>query len=55
MEVMLETYSRTGRCPFPIHDSFLAPVEDLEVLEDVMLSVGERWGLPLRVKRASVS
>ncbi|GLB64923.1 hypothetical protein NCCP2495_28030 [Dietzia sp. NCCP-2495] len=55
MEVMLQTYSRTGRCPFPIHDSFLAPVGDLEVLEDVMLSVGERWGLPLRVKRASVS
>jgi hypothetical protein len=37
MEVMTRMIQRTGRCPLPIHDSFLVADIDAESLKETMV------------------
>ena len=45
IQVMLEVTKRTGRCPLPIHDSFLVAETDAQILMEVMWEVARRQGL----------
>ena len=50
IDVMTRMIHKTGRCPLPMHDSFLVPDIDAEVLKETMLRVAAEHGLRLRVK-----
>jgi hypothetical protein len=50
VEVMLQMIEKTGRCPLPIHDSFLVVREDQELLHQTMLEVATNHGLILQVE-----
>src|SRR5829696_32826 len=45
MQVMLRMIRRTGRCPLPLHDSFLVPDIDAKPLADTMREVAHEYGL----------
>lgn len=53
VKVMLRMIDRTGRCPLPVHDSFLVPNTDQEVLDSTMQEVAVEEGLPLSLKRST--
>ena len=48
--VMLEMLSLTGRCPFPIHDSFIVPEQDARQLKRVMETQASLRGIETLVK-----
>lgn len=50
VKVMLRMIERTGRCPMPIHDSFLVADIDQEALASTMQEVASEEGLPLCLK-----
>lgn len=50
VRVMQRVLAETGRCPLPVHDSFLVADLDREVLVRVMHEVAAEEGLPLRLK-----
>jgi hypothetical protein len=50
VRVMLRMIARTGRCPMPVHDSFLLADIDQEVLASTMLEVASEEGLALCLK-----
>ena len=50
MEVMTRMIRRTGRCPLPIHDSFLIPEIDADILSRTMIEVARGYGLELDLK-----
>lgn len=50
MAVMLEMLSLTGRCPFPIHDSFIVPEQDAQQLKRVMETQASFRGIETLVK-----
>lgn len=50
VRVMQRVLAETGRCPLPVHDSFLVADLDQEVLARVMRGVAAEEGLPLRLK-----
>lgn len=50
IEVMQRMVRRTGRCPLPVHDSFLVADIDGDVLVEVMALVAYRHRLPLSLK-----
>ena len=52
MEVMTRMIHRTGRCPLPIHDSFLVADIDTESLRQTMKEVARQNGLRLKVKES---
>ena len=45
VEVMTRVMARTGRAPLPVHDSFLVPDIDAEVLAHVMTEVAAEHGV----------
>lgn len=50
MAVMREMISLTGRCPFPIHDSFIVPEQDAQQLKRVMETQASFRGIETVVK-----
>ena len=52
MEVMTRMIQRTGRCPLPIHDSFLVADIDTEPLKETMTQVAGEHGLVLNLKES---
>src|SRR6476620_8387443 len=50
MEVMTRMIQRTGRCLLPIHDSFLVPEIDADILSQTMIEVAREYGLELDLK-----
>ena len=50
VRVMLRMIERTGRCPLPVHDSFLVADLDQAVLASVMREVASEEGLDLCLK-----
>lgn len=50
IQVMLRMIHRTGRCPLPMHDSFLVADIDKELLVDTMTEVATQNHLQLRLK-----
>jgi hypothetical protein len=50
MEVMTRMIQRTGRCPLPVHDSFLVPEIDADILSRTMTEVAREYGLELELK-----
>ena len=50
IEVMTRMIQRTGRCPLPIHDSFLVPDIDADMLSQTMIEVSREYGLRLDLK-----
>ena len=50
MKVMTRMIQRTGRCPLPIHDSFLVPEIDADILSQTMIEVAREYGLQLDLK-----
>jgi hypothetical protein len=50
VRVMQRVLAETGRCPLPVHDSFLVADLDQEVLARVMREVAAEEGLPLCLK-----
>ena len=52
MEVMTQMIHQTGRCPLPIHDSFLVADIDTESLRQTMKEVARQHGLSLKVKES---
>ena len=52
MEVMTRMIQRTGRCPLPVHDSFLVADIDTEGLRQTMKAVAQHHGLWLKVKES---
>jgi hypothetical protein len=55
MEVMTRMVDKTGRCPLPVHDSFLVPQMDAEVLGEIMVEVAGDYGLQLGIKNTGAS
>jgi hypothetical protein len=53
VRVMTLVLAETGRCPLPIHDSFLVADLDQEVLASVMHQIASEEGLPLCLKVSS--
>lgn len=53
VRVMLRIFAMTGRCPLPVHDSFLVADIDEEALAFVMQEVASEEGLPLCLKASS--
>lgn len=45
IEIMTRVMTITGRCPLPMHDSFLVPACDAEVLAQVMAEVAAEYGV----------
>lgn len=45
VEIMKRVMASTGRCPLPMHDSFLVPACDAEVLAQVMEEVAAEYGV----------
>ncbi|MFA1704934.1 hypothetical protein ACDT10_18710, partial [Mycobacterium intracellulare] len=52
VKVLLKMIDRTGRCPLPMHDSFLVADIDAEVLNQAMIVVAEEYGLRLTLKES---
>ncbi|MCX5044644.1 hypothetical protein OG921_15860 [Aldersonia sp. NBC_00410] len=52
IEVMTEMIHRTGRCPLPIHDSFLVADIDAGALRQTMKEVARHHGLTLKLKES---
>ena len=50
MQIMLRTTERTGRCPLPLHDSFLVAETDADTLARTMREVADEHGLRLALK-----
>jgi hypothetical protein len=50
VEVMTRMIQRTGRCPLPVHDSFLVPDIDADILSQTMREVARDHGLRLNLK-----
>ena len=50
MRVMLRMIGRTGRCPMPVHDSFVVADIDQEALDFTMREVALEGGLVLCLK-----
>ncbi len=50
VRVMLRMITRTGRCPMPVHDSFLVADIDQEALASTMQEVASEEGLDLYLK-----
>jgi hypothetical protein len=50
IEVMTRMIQRTGRCPLPVHDSFLVPDIDADILSRTMKEVARDHGLRLNLK-----
>ena len=50
VEVMEEMIAATGRCPLPVHDSFLVADTDEDALRQVMDRVARRRGLTLKLE-----
>ncbi len=50
VEVMTRMIERTGRCPLPVHDSFLVPDIDADILSQTMMEVARDYGLRLNLK-----
>lgn len=50
VQVMLRMIKKTGRCPLPMHDSFLVADIDRDVLAETMREVASENGLPLHLK-----
>jgi len=50
IEVMTRMIQRTGRCPLPMHDSFLVPQIDADILSQTMMEVAREYGLRLNLK-----
>ena len=50
IEVMTRMIQTTGRCPLPIHDSFLVPEIDADILSQTMIEVSREYGLRLDLK-----
>lgn len=55
VQVMLRVLEETGRVPLPVHDSFLVPDLDQEVLVHVMQEVAAEEALPLCLKESGGS
>ena len=53
VQVMLRMIESTGRCPLPVHDSFLVPEIDQEALAFTMHEVASEEGLPLSLKASN--
>jgi hypothetical protein len=52
IEVMTRMIQQTGRCPLPIHDSFLVADIDAQSLSQTMKAVAREHGLVLKLKEA---
>jgi hypothetical protein len=52
IEVMTRVVDKTGRCPLPVHDSFLVPQMDAEILGEIMVEVAGDYGLQLQIKNS---
>ena len=50
IEVMTRMIQRTGRCPLPVHDSFLVPDIDADTPSHTMIEVAREYGLQLDLK-----
>jgi hypothetical protein len=50
IDVMTRMIQRTGRCPLPMHDSFLVPEVDADILSQTMIEVARVYGLELDLK-----
>jgi hypothetical protein len=50
IDVMTRMIGRTGRCPLPVHDSFLVPDIDADILGQTMMEVAKECGLELDFK-----
>ncbi len=50
IEVMTRMIQRTGRCPLPVHDSFLVPEIEADILGQTMIEVATEYGLRLDLK-----
>jgi hypothetical protein len=50
VKVLTKMIERTGRCPLPMHDSFLVPEVDADVLTQTMTEVAGDYGLRLDLK-----
>jgi hypothetical protein len=50
IEVMTRMIDRTGRCPLPMHDSFLVADVDADILGQTMMEVARDYGLRLNLK-----
>src|ERR1700752_3965353 len=50
IEVMTRMIQRTGRCPLPLHDSFLVPEIDADILSQTMIEVAKEYSLELDLK-----
>jgi hypothetical protein len=55
IEVMTRMIQRTGRCPLPVHDSFLTPDIDADLMGQTMLEVAGDYGLHLGLKDSRTS
>lgn len=53
IEVMTRMVDRTGRCPLPIHDSFLVGQPDADTLRHTMTEVAADFGLRVHLKTTS--
>jgi len=52
VDILTEMVERTGRCPLPMHDSFLVPEIDAETLSQIMTEVAGDYGLRLSLKES---
>ena len=52
VQVLTKMIERTGRCPLPMHDSFLVPEIDAEILKLTMTEVAQDHGLVLDLKES---
>lgn len=52
LRVMMRVMDRAGRCPLPMHDSFLVADIDKSVLREVMQEVAIEEGLTLKLKES---
>ena len=50
VKVLTKMIERTGRCPLPMHDSFLVPEIDADILIRAMTEVAGDYGLQLDLK-----
>jgi hypothetical protein len=52
IEVLTGMLDRTGRCPLPVHDSFLVAETDADTLSRTMTEVASEHGLQLGLKES---
>lgn len=50
VQVMIRVLQKTGRCPLPVHDSFIVPDIDGDILAETMREVAVENQLPLFLK-----